>query len=1078
MGRSDALAAFRGNFDLSPTDARHRFLFHVHGIAGVGKSALVREFEGIARQRGALTAYVNETVSSVPELLEEICDQFGAQRRRLKKLDRRLAAYRKLRHETEVALAGTGPEAEGPSPAAMTAARAALAALELVPGVSPLAGAVDPQEAGRLLAGVSARLRNQDDVRLVTAPVRELTPLLLRELAAVPSSVPWIVLFLDTYERTGPLLDGWLHEVMTTHRYGEVPENVVVVTCGQLPLDAARWGGFANSRADLPLRPFTEAETRELLAGRGVVAEPVVAEVLRLSDGLPLYVSTLAEQRHADVGDIDDPCSTVVERFLRWERDPAHRKAALACALPRGLNLDVFQETVDCPRDEAENLFDWLRGLSFVTDRGNRLTYHDLVRGMMLRRQRGRSRRGWAEDHERLAGVFGRGRQEAAVGLRPYSHWSHKPWREARLEETYHLLCARPDGALAGALRDLVGVCAADLAAGRRWAQMLTEAGRDTDAPVLLDWGTRLHEALANDTSGVTEALGLLLADTTGLDRTGRALAHTLRGVELARAGGHEAALAEYDRATELEPEFAPAYYNRGLAHQRLGDFPASVAAFDRANELVPDSSRILAGRGKTHWRAGRFEEAIADCDRAIALDPTDSASLAYRAVCRHALGRYDEALADFDRALSLDEDETWTLVRRSRLRRVRGEWDDAFADLDRAVRLLPDAAWVASERGDAYRLAGRYEEAVTELGRAVSLTPDYSSALASRGVSYYNLGRSEEALADLARAVESAPRYAWALGWLARVKRRLGDQQGMLEALRRAAEAAPGIDWIGVELGEACLEKHLYGEAIAAFRGVLERHTDHGGAWSGLGAAYYARGADREALFCLDRALEVNPDDGLAHGRRARVFLATGQTGRALADLGRYAALERRSEWARTEFIEVLMRCGRWDQASAGLALADRSARAGGGWDALRAKAHRHAGRWASARSIAERLRATDPVTGTLHLALAVGGSRGLEAARPLWRELARLVEPGAAEVNEGALRWCVASCALDDRHEGERALHAFLASNPTWDELADAALYLTELLHSPGADRSYLTERLATITEARDALQARYAE
>ena len=41
VGRSAERAVFRANFGLAPEDERHRFLFHVHGDAGVGKSTFL-----------------------------------------------------------------------------------------------------------------------------------------------------------------------------------------------------------------------------------------------------------------------------------------------------------------------------------------------------------------------------------------------------------------------------------------------------------------------------------------------------------------------------------------------------------------------------------------------------------------------------------------------------------------------------------------------------------------------------------------------------------------------------------------------------------------------------------------------------------------------------------------------------------------------------------------------------------------------------------------------------------------------------------------------------------------------------
>ncbi|MFD7702751.1 hypothetical protein [Streptomyces caelestis] len=52
VARSAERELFRADFDLPPEDERHRFLFHVHGAAGAGKTFPVREFERIARERG------------------------------------------------------------------------------------------------------------------------------------------------------------------------------------------------------------------------------------------------------------------------------------------------------------------------------------------------------------------------------------------------------------------------------------------------------------------------------------------------------------------------------------------------------------------------------------------------------------------------------------------------------------------------------------------------------------------------------------------------------------------------------------------------------------------------------------------------------------------------------------------------------------------------------------------------------------------------------------------------------------------------------------------------------------------
>ncbi|MGW1067345.1 tetratricopeptide repeat protein [Streptomyces aureus] len=1107
VGRGAERAVFRANFGLAPEDERHRFLFHVHGDAGVGKSFLVREMEQLALEHGALTAHVDESVTGLPETMEALSRRFAAQGHRFKELDRLLAAYHERRHEAQSAvLAPQDTEPPGPSAAGLTVARAGLLGLGMVPGVGALAGIVDPaqlaQGADRLHARISARLRSQEEVRLVLAPQAVLTPVLVAELSEAARAAPWIVLFFDTYERTGPFLDGWLHTMMTSREYGALPSTVVVVTAGQRPLDTARWGGFGDFVTELPLGPFTETEARGLLAGKGVVSEPVVAEVLRLTGGLPLLVSTLAEQRPADPEDVGDPSATAVERFLKWEQDPLRRAVALACALPRSLDLDVFRAAVEHPdgeraagerpggegtdgrrpegeRADAESgaLFDWLRALPFVDGRGDRVRYHDLVREAMLRLQRRHSPRGWTERHERLADVLRGWREEAGRGLAdPDEVWRHEPWLRLRLEESYHRLCARPRAALGDALHATVEACRADPAAGRTWARMLQEAGDAAGAPVPGALGRSLAEALA-DEDGVGRAMELLLARPELRGRA-RALAHGVLARELRVAGEYTRALAEYDRALELDPEEARVHYGRGLTLQSLENLPAALAAFDRADELRPGTAWIIAERAETHRLAGRVAEAEADFDRAVVLDPTDAVALASRGVCRHALGRFEEAAADFDRALGIDGDYLWALVRRARLRRDTDAWETAFADLDQAARLEPDSPWVASERGDTYRLAGRFEEAVAELGRAVALAPGYPSALASRGASHLELGHAAQALADLDRAVELVPDYAWALVMRARAKRRLDDLPGAYEDLRRALAAEPDADWIELELGSTYHLDDRYPEAAAVFRHLLERDPGNESAMGCLGAVLHEAGDHTEALAWLDRALAADPDYAYALDRRARVLRATGRTGRALADWERRIALGGDTAEARRETAALLIHCGRWEEAAARLAedpapgpddplVPDR--------DQLHVEVLRHTGQGGRARELAERLREQAPLPGTFELAMTERRFRGRAAAEPWWRELARLLDTETEEPLRGSGR-CIVGWALADWAAADRELTALLALEPGWDELADLVDVLAELLRSPDAETAELTPRLATVTAARDAVRERH--
>ncbi|MFI9247121.1 tetratricopeptide repeat protein [Streptomyces sp. NPDC053086] len=504
-----------------------------------------------------------------------------------------------------------------------------------------------------------------------------------------------------------------------------------------------------------------------------------------------------------------DPSATAVERFLKWEPDPVRRSVALACALPRRLDADVFRAVVECEEGEADALYDWLGGMPFVSERGDRVQYHEVVRAPMLRLQRRRSPRGWAERHGRLAEVFGRWRSERRAGLS--DPWADERWRELRLAEAYHRVCAGEGAALQLVLGIVVRACQCGGEEARRWATMLVEAGADTQAEAVSRWGRDLLHAL--QTSAAANALALLIERAT-LDTATRALAHALRGNVFRVAEEHERAIADYDGAIALDAGLARAHHGRGVARAGLGDYEGAVADLDRALALDPDNAaRHLAARGDYHRLCKRYETALRDLARAIELDPTLRSAWASRGAVHRTTGHHDLALADLNRALEIDPDFVWALVVRARIRRSRGERELQLADLDRAVTLAPEAPWVLCERGDALSAADREEEALADYRKAIELKPGYASAYASRGALHGKHGRDEEALADLDHALDLVPDYAWALVHRSKAHRHRRAYNKALADAYRAAELGPVGAWvlankIETDLGVGRLER------------------------------------------------------------------------------------------------------------------------------------------------------------------------------------------------------------------------------------------------------------------------------
>ena len=61
------------------------------------------------------------------------------------------------------------------------------------------------------------------------------------------------------------------------------------------------------------------------------------------------------------------------------------------------------------------------------------------------------------------------------------------------------------------------------------------------------------------------------------------------RARSLMQLGRFPQALAVFDTAISLEPDFGPTYANRGILHDRLGNYPQALADYQHSLSLEPE---------------------------------------------------------------------------------------------------------------------------------------------------------------------------------------------------------------------------------------------------------------------------------------------------------------------------------------------------------------------------------------------------------------------------------------------------------------------------------------------------------
>ncbi len=165
----------------------------------------------------------------------------------------------------------------------------------------------------------------------------------------------------------------------------------------------------------------------------------------------------------------------------------------------------------------------------------------------------------------------------------------------------------------------------------------------------------------------------------------GLAGAYVARGAVRRAKSDIKAALADFDRAISIDRNLSQAYDQRANLFLDLGDITAAladikrslaldprsdgaIAEFDRAIELNPKMAWAYQGRGTARMAKGDFEPAIVDFSRALELNSKIAVAYMNRGLALLLSGKDVEARKDFDQCLSLKPDLSSELEARIQL--------------------------------------------------------------------------------------------------------------------------------------------------------------------------------------------------------------------------------------------------------------------------------------------------------------------------------------------------------------------------------------------------------------------------
>jgi tetratricopeptide (TPR) repeat protein len=285
--------------------------------------------------------------------------------------------------------------------------------------------------------------------------------------------------------------------------------------------------------------------------------------------------------------------------------------------------------------------------------------------------------------------------------------------------------------------------------------QLIDIVDADAQAQSLLSTTTRAQ--LDQTIAAYSTVIRVLPNDLTG---------YTKQGLAYYQEHRYTSAIADFGRAIKINPRDSTLYRLRGSSYYLLGqnpktrsrDFAQALADYNTALRLYPEFALAYMDIGNVYSDENHVDQSFAMYAHAIAIDPRLATAYTARGALYDQLREYHEAIDSFEEAVKIDPGVAMTFCDIASTYRQLNDPTSALPYLERAFRLNSQDASTLNFCGIQDVGLARYDHAERDLVRAAALgDPNY----AELGYAYLKLDKYPLAIRELTLALQEFPRDA-----------------------------------------------------------------------------------------------------------------------------------------------------------------------------------------------------------------------------------------------------------------------------------------------------------------------------
>ncbi len=339
------------------------------------------------------------------------------------------------------------------------------------------------------------------------------------------------------------------------------------------------------------------------------------------------------------------------------------------------------------------------------------------------------------------------------------------------------------------------------------------------------------------------------------------------------KPGNLDLAIEALDDAVKADPRFALGFAQLGDAYRlkyRLDKdkkwIDEALANCQKAQQLDDRLPVVYVTLGDIHQDTGKYDLALQEYQRALQLDPRNADAVMGLARSYDSAGRTADAEAAYRRAIALRPDFWEEYNRFGNFLDSHQRYDEAMAQYRHAIELTPDNAALYTNLGSVYIDKGdskRFPEAEQILQKSIALEPSYP-AYANLGYLYIQEQKYSEAADAEEKALQLNDKDYLTWGNLAIAYEGLKDKgkEGRawdreIELLETVVRDTPRDAIAQSNLALLYAKKKLRDKAVPRIQSALALSPDDPAVLENVGQAYEDLGDRAQALLYIEKSLQ-----------------------------------------------------------------------------------------------------------------------------------------------------------------------------------------------------------------------------